>query len=189
MPRPADYQLKPEDLAIIQQAMEYDQRPEVRIRAAAIHMLYKGLTQQEAADLLDVSRTTVFYWRVRWLEGGVEGLADQPRSGRPAKADASYLQLLESSIQQDPHRLGYAFSVWTVERLAQHLASQTGIELSYERLRALLRRLGYVYRRPKRDLSHLQDADARATAQTLLEELKKGHSLPTASYCLWTKPA
>lgn len=189
MPRPADYQLNPDELAIIQHAMEYDERPEVRIRAAAIHMLYKGLTQTEAGELLDVSRTTVFYWRVRWLEGGIEGLADQPRSGRPAKADTAYIQALEQCLQQDPHTFGYAFSVWTVERVAQHLSQQTGITLSAGRLRALLRRLGYVYRRPKRDLSHLQDADARTTAQALLEELKRGRSLPVVSYSLWTKPA
>jgi transposase len=189
MPRPADYQLDPDQLAVIQHAMEYDERPEVRIRAAAIHMLYKGLTQTEAGELLAVSRTTVFYWRVRWLEGGVEGLADQPRTGRPSKADNHYIEVLENTLEQDPHTLGYAFSVWTVGRLAQHMAGETGITLSVGRLRALLRRLGYVYRRPKRDLSHLQQADARETAQALLEELKRGRSRPVVSYSLWTKPA
>ena len=189
MPRLGDYQLKREELGQIQRAMEYDRRPEVRIRAAAIHMLYKGLTQQEAGELLGVSRTTIFYWRVRWMEKGIEGLADVPRSGRPRKADTNYVQQLETSIEQDPHEFGYTFSVWTVERLAQHLAKETGIELSYERVRALLRKLGYVYRRPKRDLSHLQAADAREAAQALLEELKRGRSLKTVSSCLWTKQA
>ena len=187
MPRPADYHLKPEELGLVQKAMEYDRRPEVRIRAAAIHMLYKGLTQQEAAELLGVSRTTIWYWRVRWMENGVEGLADAPRSGRPAKADEKDVGCLETTIEQDPHTFGYAFSVWTVERLAQHLAQETGIDLSYERLRALLRKLGYVYRRPKRDMSHLQDANAREVAQALLEELKRGRSTPTVSSSLWTK--
>lgn len=188
MPRPADYHLKEEELSIIQQAMEYDKRPEVRTRATAIHMLYKGLTQQEAAELLNVTRTTVWYWRTRWLEGGIEGLANQAHGGRPTKADEAYIQQLEATLEQDPLSLGYAFSVWTIERLGQHMAQQTGIELSYERLRVLLRRLGYVYRRPKRDLTHLQQPEARAAAQTLLDELKKGRSQPIPSSSLWMKP-
>jgi transposase len=189
MPRPADYHLKPEELELVQKAMEYDRRPEVRIRAAAIHMLYKGLTQQEAAEWLGVSRTTIWYGRVRWMENGVEGLADAPRSGRPAKADEKYVDCLETTIEADPHTFGYAFSVWTVGRLAQHLAKETGIDLSYERLRALLRKRGYVYRRPKRDMSHLQDTNAREAAQALLEELKKGRSKQIVSSSLWTKQA
>jgi len=169
--------------------MEYDKRPEVRTRATAIHMLYKGLTQQEAAELLNVTRTTIWYWRMRWLEGGIEGLANQAHGGRPAKADEHYIERLEATLEQDPLTLGYAFSVWTIERLAQHLQQQTGIELSYERLRVLLRRRGYVYRRPKRDLSHLQQPEARATAQALLDELKKGRSITIPNFSLWMKPA
>jgi hypothetical protein len=36
-----------------------------------------------------------------------------------------------------------------------------------------MERKGYRYRRPKNDLSHLQDKDAKAKAAELLEELKK----------------
>jgi hypothetical protein len=70
---------------------------------------------------------------------------------------------------------GYGFSIWTVERLSAHLDKVTGTALSESRLRALLKRKGYRYRRPKYDLGHLQDKQAKSKAADLLDELKKGH--------------
>ena len=83
--------------------------------------------------------------------------------------------------------LGYNFAIWTIDRLRAHLAKETGIELSESRLRALLKRKGYRYRRPKRDLGHLQNKDAKAAAREQLEELKKRHSETISGSSLWTK--
>ena len=77
--------------------------------------------------------------------------------------------------------------MWTVERLRQHLEKETGIDLSEPRLRALLKRKGYRYRRPKHDLGHLQDKEAKAQAAELLDELKKRSSETISSASLWTK--
>ena len=57
--------------------------------------------------------------------------------------------------------------------MRKHLAKQTGILLSYTRFRALLRKHDYVYRQPKHDLSELQDDEAKAAAEALLDWLKK----------------
>jgi len=59
--------------------------------------------------------------------------------------------------------------------------------LSEARLRALLKRKGYRYRRPKHDLSHLQDKDAKDQAAELLETLKKRSSETISSSSLWMK--
>jgi transposase len=76
-------------------------------------------------------------------------------------------------IEQEPAALGYGFMVWTVARLGDHLAQETGIELSESHLRALLKWEGYRYRHPKHDLSHLQDPEAKEQAAELLEALNK----------------
>ena len=117
-----------------------------------------------------VSIPTVDSWINRWRQGGVEELADKPRSGRPLKADEAYTLLLGEVIEKDPKELGYDFRVWTIDRLRTHLEKETGIDLSESRFRALLIRKGYRYRRPKHDLSYLQDKEAKAKA----EGLKKG---------------
>jgi hypothetical protein len=117
-------------------------------------------------------------------------LANRAKSGRPAKADDYYLAEVEHALDTDPRELGYAFSVWTINKLRKHLEKQTGILLSYTRFRALLSKHDYVYRQPKHDLSDLQDADAKAAAEEFLNWLKKSPSpdLPLSS-SLWTKQA
>ena len=64
---------------------------------------------------------------------------------------------------------------------------RTDNNLSESRFRALLKRKGYRYRRPKQDLGHLQDKDAKAEAAKMLEELKKRPSETISSSSLWTK--
>ena len=90
-------------------------------------------------------------------------------------------------LEQEPKDLGYDFVVWTVDRLRQHLEKETGIALSEPRLRALMKRKGYRYRRPKHDLGHLQDKEAKAQAAELLEVLKKRSSETISSSSLWTR--
>ena len=48
-----------------------------------------------------------------------------------------------------------------------------GIRLSRNCLSEVLQEEGYVYRRPKKDLGHKQDADLREQVKEALDELKK----------------
>jgi transposase len=90
-------------------------------------------------------------------------------------------------IEKEPSELGYDFAIWTIDRLRAHLEQKTGISLSESRFRALLKRKGYRYRRPKYDLGHLQDKEAKEKAAELLEELKKRSSETISHSSLWTK--
>ena len=189
MPKIINYTLNPDDLARLERAMESDPRHPVRQRATAIRLLHLGFAASEVAVILNVRQATVYYWHARWREGGLEGLADKPGRGRKLKADAAYAQALERALEQSPPNLGYPFSLWTVDRLREHLARQTGVKLSKSRFRALLKRQGYVYRRPKKTLTYRQDVDAREQAQALLDELKKGRRTTVLSSSLWTKRA
>ena len=103
-------------------------------------------------------------------------------------ADAAYLKVVEETLEQDPDELGYDFTLWTIQRLNQHVRRVTGKQLSDERLRLILQAHGWVYRRPKEDLGALQDKEARKWAEEFLEELKKAPSKShLSSYSLWTK--
>ena len=110
------------------------------------------------AEILSVTVQAIYHWYHRFVQGGVEGLANQPK-GRP-KPDAAYRQALEQTLATEPSEHGYDFAIWTVERLRDHLAHTTGKRLSISRLRQILREQKYVYRRPKHDLTSLQDGEA-----------------------------
>jgi transposase len=181
------FQKTDEEVKILEQAIRHDQRPEVRQRATAIRMLHLGHHPTDVAKSMAVSLPTLYNWHARWQEAGVAGLANRPKSGRPAKANEEYCRVLEETIAKEPPELDYAFTVWTVKRLRDHLERQTGIDLSEGRLRVLLRKKKYRYRRPKHDLHHLQDPEAKEQTRELLEELKKGASTTISNSSLWTK--
>jgi len=95
---------------------------------------------------------------------------------------------VEETLEQDPGELGYDFTLWTIQRLNQHVSQVTGKQISDERLRLILQARGWVYRRPKEDLGAKQDKEARQWAVEFLEELKKAPSKSQLmSFSLWTK--
>ena len=58
-------------------------------------------------------------WVRRFNEQGVAGLADEPRTGRPARHTEAVRSALLNLAVQKPSTLGYPFALWTVERLRQ----------------------------------------------------------------------
>lgn len=187
MPKARNYHLIEQELAALETAIRHDKRPEVRQRCMVIRLLHMGHKPDEIARLQAVSIPTVYGWYNRWKEAGIEGLATKPRSGRPPKTGEEYVQVLKETLEKEPQELGYDFSIWTVERLRLHLEKETGTNLSICRLRILLKNQGYRYRRPKYDLGHLQNKDAKAQAAELLNELKKRPLQTISSSSLWTK--
>lgn len=187
MPKAQDYHLSQEDLKAVETAIKHDKRPEVVQRSIAIRLLHLGHKPEGVAKMQAVSKPTIYVWFQRWHSGGIEALANQPKSGRPPKADDAYSLALVEVIEKEPSEVGYDFTIWTVERLSAHLQKTTGIFLSESRLRALIKRKGYRYRRPKYDLGHLQDKPAKAKAAELLDELKKRSSETISNSSLWTK--
>lgn len=133
-----------------------------------------------------VSQVSIYKWWQHYQTHGVAGLANRPKGRPETKADATYLQALETALASDPSAYGYRFAIWTLKRLRDHLVRVTGVQLSVAYLSELMQRAGYVYRRPKHDLSHRQDAGAKAEAQAQLRKLKK-ELPPSLGSSLWTK--
>jgi transposase len=187
MPKAQDYHLTKAELKQVETAIKHDKRPEVVQRSMAIRLLHLGHKPEEVAKIHAVSKPTIYGWFARWQSGGVEALGNRPKSGRPPKADDAYSLALVEVIEKEPSEVGYNFTIWTVERLSAHLEKITGIALSESRLRALIKRKGYRYRRPKHDLGHLQDKRAKTKAAEVLEELKKRSAQTISNSSLWTK--
>lgn len=187
MPKARDYHLTEQELTAVETAMHRDKRPEVRQRCTAIRLLHLDHKPREVAKMQGVSLPSIYSWIGRFRSGGVEELANRGKSGRPLKADDAYTEALLEVIEKDPSELGYDFRIWTIDRLRAHLEQKTGMSLSESAFRALLKRKGYRYRRPKYDLGHLQDKAAKAQAVEVLEELKKRSSETISSSSLWTK--
>lgn len=187
MPKRLNFQLSETEVAQVEHAKRKDKRAEVRQRVTALHLLHLGHEPPAVGEILSVTVQAIYHWYHRFIRAGIEGLANQPKGRPKAKADASYRHALEQVIATEPSELGYDFAIWTVERLRDHLAHHTGKRLSVSRLRQILREEKYVYRRPKHDLTSLQDGEAKAAAQAQLEEIKKAQAMTISNSSLWTK--
>lgn len=188
MPKKIDFTLSETELSTIEQAIRSSHDANMVKRATALRMLHQGQSPATVAEILTVAQATPYQWFHRFRAAGLAGLENRPKSGRPPKADESYLAELDATLEQEPGELGYEFALWTIQRLNQHLQRVTGKQISDERLRILLKERGWVYRRPKEDLAHKQDPQARQAAEEFLAELKKQPvKTRSSNSSLWTK--
>jgi transposase len=142
-----------------------DLAPRLRERLEMVKAVGLGQTVPQIAQWSGRTERTVRYWLRRYAQGGVAALADAPRAGRPAAADAAYRRAAEVALETPPRTLGLPFDVWTSARLSAYLADTTEVRIAPGWLRALLGRWDYVCGRPKHTLKHLQDAEAVAACK------------------------
>jgi transposase len=187
MPKKIEFTLTKDEITQVKQAIKRDKRPEVRQRAMAIRMLGEGQRPSEVAEFLSVTMPSIYGWWQRWKEGGIDGLANKPHKPGKRKAVAAYRQALDEALNKEPSEYGYNFAIWTRERLRDHLKQETGVKLSINWLGEVMKAEGYEYRRPKHDLTHLQNQTEKELAKELLDELKKTSSQTISSSSLWTK--
>lgn len=176
---PALVNLLPDEQAAVRAALHRrDLVPRVRERLEMVKGAMLGHDLSAIAGWSGRSEATVCHWLSRFLSGGVNALADAPRPGRPATADAAYLTVLEQTVTTPPRDLGLPFDAWTSSHLSVYLADETGVQIAPGWLRVLLARQRFVCGRPKHTLDHLQDADAvaRCAAELAAVGGKSGRS-------------
>lgn len=187
MAKKINYTLPEPELLTIEQAIKSDPDKDVQQRSLIIRLLHKGHKPDEVADLLSISVGQVYWWHKRWRQEGLAGLSDRKRSGRPQVDDEAYRQKLAEVLETEPHELGYGFSVWDTPRLMAHMEKETGVTMTDRTFRNVLDRMSYVYRRPKHDLTPLQDKEAKERAEETIDELKKKPKRTKSNFSLWTK--
>jgi transposase len=185
--RTRNYSLSDGKVAELERIIREDKRMKVVQRATAVRMLHLGQSSEAVSQIMLVSSVTVRTWFERFQTEGAAGLVNRPRSGRPRQATQVYWQVVEDALAIEPQELGYHFTIWTLERLRDHAEQVTGKRLTPAYMSEQLKARGYVYRRPKHDLSIHQDAAAKAAAAEALEQLKKTPNAGKLSSSLWTK--
>lgn len=97
----------------------------VAFRAQIILKCAEGRSDSEVAGLLRTSNSTVGFWRVRFLERGVDGLFDEPRVGAPRQMDdAKIEEVVTKTLQSAPEGATH----WSTRLLAKKLKlSQSSI--------------------------------------------------------------
>jgi transposase len=153
----------------------YRTTKEVRLRTRAQMVLLAAeqrMTVPAIAKVVREDDQTVRNWLKRWLAEGIEGLKDRPMPGAPAKITQGYKEQLLFVVRRRPRSLGQPYSMWTLQRLADYMAEQTGIRASYETVRLLLKDGEIVLSRPQHKISS-PDPDYLVKKKTI-EEARDG---------------
>ena len=118
------------------------QSKEARVfpRAQAVREVVKGQRLQTVSDTLHFTYSALRKWVHRFASHGVQGLQDRPRPGRPPKVTGALAHHLDRLVDQDPLQHGSSHSQWSCQELATVLARQTGIQLSRESVREVLKK-------------------------------------------------
>jgi transposase len=95
-------------------------------RAAIIWAATRGQRAPAIARDLGLAPETVRRWLKRFNPHGLDGLEDQPRSGRPATYTPAEIGLVSEAALTDPQALGRPFGSWTRDRLAAYLNEEQG---------------------------------------------------------------
>jgi transposase len=134
----------------------YRTTKDVRLRTRSQIILLAAEQKMSAptiAALVRETDQTVRNWLKRYEAEGIEGLKSKPQPGPPEKVTPAYKSRLIEVVRVRPRSLGQPYSVWTLVRLADYLAEQTGIRVEAETVRCHLKAADIVMSRPQHTIS------------------------------------
>jgi len=140
----------------LQDLMDHTPWAKHRCRAQAVLWLAEGKPAEEVAELLHVTRQTVYNWINRFQEGPDDletRLADAPRSGRPRAGGGELDVLIAAVIDQDPHEFGYNSTGWTASLLMHYLQDYHQLEVSRKTIGRVIEGLELRWKRPRHELA------------------------------------
>lgn len=129
---------------------------DVRVRSRAQMMLLGAedkMTASQIAKIVRQDEQTVRRWIKRFNAEGISGLSDAPKSGAPRRVTESYRQRLLVVVRQRPRSLDQPYSLWTLQRLVEFMAEETGLRFSPETVRLILKANDIVISRPQHKVS------------------------------------
>ncbi|KKK63875.1 hypothetical protein LCGC14_2989870 [marine sediment metagenome] len=134
----------------------YRQTKDVRIRERTQIILLASEQEMTAPEICRIVRRndqTIRTWIKRFNAEGLAGLYDAPRSGAPRTVTTEYRERLLVVVRQRPRSLDRPYSMWTLQRLADFMAEETGTRVSSTTVRRILADNDIVMSRPQHKIN------------------------------------
>jgi len=126
----------------------------MRTRTQAILLAAEQkMNAPEIAKIVRKDEQSVRRWLKRYNQEGINGLSDAPRSGGPKRVTKKYSDRLLAVVRRRPRALNQPYSLWTLQRLVDFMAEETGLRFSTETVRQLLKAKDIVISRPQHKIS------------------------------------
>jgi len=107
-------------------------------RAKIVRLAQQGKKVPAIAQELRLGADTVRLQLKRFNAKGLEGLADEPRTGRPATYTPEEIGEVIAVSLTNPRSLGLPFASWTLDRLEAYLNEKKGILIKRSRIDEIL---------------------------------------------------
>jgi transposase len=151
-PKPLEVELSDtEEKALRKVVARHSTSQQTALRARIVLAAAEGLNNAEIARRLDLHVDRVRRWRRRWLEKAAisledlsveERLADEPRSGAPARISAEQVCQIVALACELPKASGRPISQWTGREIADEIMRRGIVDKISERHAARLLKRG-----------------------------------------------
>jgi transposase len=150
-------------------------------RILAIAMVLDGHSRRLAAQAGGMDRQTLRDWVHRYNAEGLEGLADQPRSGRPARLNPAQLAELAKWVEDGPDLKTDGVVRWRCIDLRERIVARFEVELHERTVGKLLKKLNFssISARPIHPKSDLEAQEAFKKTSPNSRAPRSRRGLPT----------
>ena len=131
-------QLTEEQQQVVNEERSAHPNPGIGEKMLVLWLLHNGVTRQNAAKIVGVSRATAQRYVAAFREGGLEGLR-QWNVNRPVSEMAAYRELIRESFEKEPVR--------TVAEACERIFQLTGLRRGPSQVRKFLKDMGLKFLR------------------------------------------
>src|ERR1700744_281078 len=118
-------------------------------RVSACEALEKGISVDEIAEILKVSRSSIFDWQKTHRAHGAEARRTKGTPGPKSKlSDGQLSQLYRLIVGNDPRQLSFGMALWTRGMIQELIFRQFAVQLSLVSVGHVLAELGLSPQRP-----------------------------------------
>jgi transposase len=118
-------------------------------RLHGVLLVAQGMSCPEVSHLLGDSQRAIEYWVNRFEEGGLAGLVEGERSGRPRRLSDIQLAEINSVLRQTPESVGISSGIWDGKGLAAFIEMRYGVILGVRQCQYLFNFFDFRRRKPR----------------------------------------
>lgn len=147
--RPLTIRDAPSAIVELQQEIQRSEQSRYDHRLHGVLLVAQGLTCPEVSILLGDSPRTVEYWVRRFDQGGLEGLREGERTGRPTRLSEEQIEELQRALRQKPSDSGMDTNLWDGKALSALIERKYGVQLGVRQCQRLFRHFDFRLRKPR----------------------------------------
>jgi transposase len=118
-------------------------------RLHGVLLVAQGMTCPEVARRLGDAPRSVEYWVGRFEEGGLAGLLEGERPGRPPRLSEKQMEAVDRILRQPPREAGLSGNIWDGKTLSTWIEQKYEITVGVRQCQRIFRQLGFRLRKPR----------------------------------------